>query len=46
MLILALPPSFVATVLVTYMGVVLVSTYLVFVLYRFPVRPAVKAIVR
>lgn len=46
MLILALPPSFVASVLVPYMGVVLVSIYLVFVLYRFSVRPTVKAMVR
>jgi membrane protease YdiL (CAAX protease family) len=46
MLILALPQSFVASVLVPYMGVVLVSIYLVFVLYQFPVRPAVKALIR
>jgi hypothetical protein len=46
MLILALPPSFVASVLVPYMGVVLDSMYLVFVLYRFPVRAAVKAMER
>lgn len=44
MIILALPPSFGAWVLVPYMGVVLVSTYLVFMLYRFQARPAVKAI--
>lgn len=43
MIILALPPSFVAWVLVPYMGVVLVSIYLVFVLVRFPARPAVQA---
>jgi membrane protease YdiL (CAAX protease family) len=42
MIILALPQSFVASVLVPYMGVVLISIYLVFVLYRFPARPAVK----
>ncbi|MCK6629720.1 MAG: CPBP family glutamic-type intramembrane protease [Anaerolineae bacterium] len=42
MLILAIPQSFVASVLVPYMGVVLVSIYLVFVLYRFPAGPAVK----
>jgi membrane protease YdiL (CAAX protease family) len=35
MIILALPESFAATVLVPYMGVVLVSIYLVFVLYKF-----------
>jgi membrane protease YdiL (CAAX protease family) len=46
MLILALPQSFVATALLPHMGVVLVSYYLVFVLYRFPVRPAVKAMTR
>ncbi len=46
MIILALPPSFVASVLVPYMGVVLVSIYLVFVLYQFPARPAVKAMIQ
>jgi membrane protease YdiL (CAAX protease family) len=45
MIILAMPQSFVASVLVLYMGVVLVSIYLVFVLYRFPVRPAVKGVI-
>jgi membrane protease YdiL (CAAX protease family) len=44
MIILALPPSFVTSVLVPYMGVVLVSIYLVFVFYQLPARPAVKAI--
>lgn len=45
MLILALSQSFVASILVTYMSVVLVSSYLVFVLYRFQARPAVKAMI-
>jgi hypothetical protein len=45
MLILALLPSFVATALLPHMGVVLVSIYLVFVLYQFPVRPVVKAMI-
>jgi membrane protease YdiL (CAAX protease family) len=45
MIILALPQSFVASVLVPYMGAVLVSIYLVFVLYRFSARPAVKAMI-
>jgi membrane protease YdiL (CAAX protease family) len=44
MIILALPPSFVASILVPYMGVVLVSNYLVFVLYRFQARPAVRVL--
>lgn len=46
MVILALPQSFATSVLVPYMGVVLVSIYLVFVLYQFPARPAVKAMIR
>lgn len=46
MIILALPPSFVASVLVPYMGVVLVSIYLVFVLYQFPARSAMKVMIQ
>ncbi|HMQ52604.1 MAG TPA: CPBP family intramembrane metalloprotease [Anaerolineae bacterium] len=46
MIILALPPSFGASVLVPYMGVVLVSIYLVFILDRSPARPTVKAMIR
>lgn len=46
MIILALPPSFAASVLVPYMGAVLVSIYLVFVLYRFPIKSEVKATIR
>jgi membrane protease YdiL (CAAX protease family) len=38
MLILALPQSFQVTALLPYMGVVLVSIYLVFALYRIPAR--------
>jgi membrane protease YdiL (CAAX protease family) len=46
MIILALPPSFVASVLVPYMGVVLVSIYLVFILDRVPARLAAKAMIK
>lgn len=46
MIILALPSGFAASVLVPYMGVVLVSIYLVFVLYRFPISPAGQATIR
>jgi membrane protease YdiL (CAAX protease family) len=46
MLILALPPSFAASVLVPYMGVVLVSIYLVFVFGRVPARPVAQGLRR
>jgi membrane protease YdiL (CAAX protease family) len=46
MLILSLPPGFAVSVLVPYMGAVLVSIYLVFVLYRFPIKSEVKATIR
>lgn len=46
MIILAPPPGFATSVLVPYMGVVLVSIYLVFILYRFPIRLAVKTAIR
>jgi membrane protease YdiL (CAAX protease family) len=46
MLILILPQSFVASALLPHMGVVLVSIYLVFVLYRFSVRPTAQAMMR
>lgn len=46
MIILALPPDFAASVLVPYMGVVLISIYLVFVLGRFPVKSVVKATIK
>lgn len=46
MLILALPPGFAASVLVPYMGVVLVSIYLVFVFDRVPARPVAQGLRR
>lgn len=46
MIILALPPSFAASILVTYMGMVLVSNYLVFVLYRWLPKSTLKVVIR
>jgi hypothetical protein len=46
MIILALPQSFVASILVPYMGVVLVSIYLVFILDRVPARPTMEGLRR